>query len=58
VAPGSSLDTAVGWWEEQSPPRHVPLVTSHLPVAGGRTRVGSGLARDSSIFSLAKEALP
>jgi hypothetical protein len=28
-----------------------------LPVAGGRTGVGSGLARDASIFSLAKEAL-
>jgi hypothetical protein len=32
-------------------PLAVPLVTC-------RTRVGSGLARDSSIFSLAKEALP
>jgi hypothetical protein len=58
MAPGSSLDTAVGWWEEQRSPCHVPLVTSPLPVAGGRTRVGSGLARESSIFLLAKEALP
>jgi len=34
--------TATGWWKEQS----------------CRTRVGSGLARESSIFLLAKEALP
>ena len=32
-------------------------VAGELPGATCRTRVGSGLARDSSIFSLAKEAL-
>jgi hypothetical protein len=54
VAPGSSLDTAVGWWEEQRPPRAI----HHLLLVTCRTLVGSGLARESSIFLLAKEALP